>query len=146
MKKNIFKKFLGDYSYFSFPFVLLVILIPMDCKFSFSLNIDSSIIASISGSLIGFLLTAFSIILAMPKSEKLISYILKHKINNFLMISFVLGILTFILSLIFSLISSSFTLSITIAFYSFVCGLCETCLIAYGLICFARNIFTNSMK
>lgn len=78
------KKFIKKYCYIAVPIITILIYLiayVINNKFNIiqiSLNNDDSTIIQISGTLIGFLLTAITIFLSLPKDTALMERVKKH--------------------------------------------------------------------
>lgn len=79
------KKMIKKYCYIVIPIItifiyLIIYIVDLKCDFfKISFNDDDATIIQIAGTLVGFLLTAITIFLSLPKDTDLMKRIKKHK-------------------------------------------------------------------
>ena len=78
------RKTIAKYCYMAYPFITIIILsilyficLKFNFKLDFANNMSESLI-QISGSLIGFLLTAITVFLSLPKDNKIMQRVKKY--------------------------------------------------------------------
>ena len=121
-------KILEKYCYISYPIITIILIIILKLMSNYyNINIKlvdnfSETIVQISGSLIGFLLTAITIFLSFPKDTKIMQRFKKHKHHIIFSKCIFCGLFALIVSIFFWIFKSS---NIYV-FVSFIVGLEET--------------------
>lgn len=125
------KKFIKKYCYLTIPIVtsIIICIIHLQKIVDFSAIIidESSNIIQISGTLIGFLLTAMTIFLSLPKDTELMCKIKKYKHHKIFSRCISLGLIILTIDICLWLIKVP---NIYIVF-GFILGLEETLMAAY---------------
>lgn len=127
------RKTIAKYCYIAYPFITIIILLILyfislkfNFKFDFADNMSESLI-QISGSLIGFLLTAITVFLSLPKDNKIMQRVKRYNHHRIFGKCIFLGLLVLSIS-IFLWIFKAPEWSILI---SFILGLEEVIISAY---------------
>lgn len=138
--KNIINKLFGDYPYITVPVLFLLVIVPTDIVYNYLTFIESNFVATVNATLIGFLVTGFSILMTMKKPEVLKKDNQIELIKKYLFNSFSIGIAMFFISLLLILTTENI-IAVKIAIYSFIWGCISTMYFAYGLIRLGKKSF-----
>ncbi len=133
-------KLIKQYCYIVFPIVTIIVLIFSYFKFEYikSLTYDISTIIQMSGTLVGFLVTAITIFASVPKNTEYMKRFEKHQHKKIFGRCISLGIIFLVICIIIWLLRFS---DMFIALV-FVLGLQETIISAYYLyrLCFDNKL------
>lgn len=125
------KNFVKKYCYLTVPIVTVIVIfiiyITKIIDFSVIFNDDLSTLIQISGTLIGFLLTAMTIFLSLPKDTMLMKRIKKYNHHKIFSRCVSIGLILLTISICLWLVKGS---NICIIFL-FLLGLEETLMAAY---------------
>lgn len=129
--KNFIKKIIKKYCYISIPLLTIVVLILLyiskKTNFNELFEDDSSTLIQISGTLIGFLLTAMTIFLSLPKDTALMKRIKKYGHHKIFSRCVSIGLIILTIDILMWLLKISNEYIV----FVFLLGLEETLLSAY---------------